>query len=123
MNIADQMTIGVSIIIPCFNEADRITPTVQAIVEYFRRGSTPLELIFVDDGSTDSTKAVIQQLCECTVNPAGFQSRLFSLEPNRGKGAAIKEGFLAASREVVLLCDADLSCPIEEVAKFMADSK
>jgi glycosyltransferase involved in cell wall biosynthesis len=78
----------------------------------------PIELVLIDDGSVDATKVVMQELCTGTVNPAGFQSQLISLERNSGKGAAIKEGFKAARGEMVLICDADLSCPIEEFEKF-----
>lgn len=84
---------GVSVIIPAYNEADRIGETVRAAREL---GD---EVIVIDDGSTDTTAEVARQ--------AGAD-KVIRADRNGGKGAALNLGCAAANREILLLLDADL---------------
>jgi dolichyl-phosphate beta-glucosyltransferase len=102
-----------SIIIPAYNEAERLPSTLRRIDAYLRaRPTLGSEIIVVDDGSSDQTAA----LAKTTL--AGV--RVISQGHNMGKGAAIRTGMLAAQGEWRYMCDADLSTPIEELDKLMS---
>jgi dolichyl-phosphate beta-glucosyltransferase len=98
-----------SIVIPAYNEASRISSTLQEIKAYLD-GPHPwrsAEVIVVCDGCTDNTEAVARA--------AGLSSlRVISYAPNRGKGHAVKTGVLASQGRIVLFSDADGSTPIAE---------
>ncbi len=100
-----------SIVIPAFNEARRLGPTLRRVVDYLRQESIVYEVLVVDDGSTDSTAEVAGQFASEGV-------RVLRQEQNRGKGAVLKVGALASRGDAVLLLDADLSTPIEELSKL-----
>jgi dolichyl-phosphate beta-glucosyltransferase len=100
-----------SIVIPAFNEARRLDPTLRQVVDYLRRNGTGYEVLVVDDGSTDATSEVAERF-------AGEGVRVLRQEVNRGKGAVLKAGVLASRGREVLLTDADLSTPIEELEKL-----
>ncbi|MBI2962909.1 MAG: glycosyltransferase family 2 protein [Deltaproteobacteria bacterium] len=104
-----------SVVFPCFNEQRRIPPTLVRTVEFLAGRGRPWEVIVVDDGSEDRTSGVVRE---------GFGARenvrVLRYETNHGKGFAVREGVLAARGELVLFSDADLSTPIEELAKFEA---
>jgi len=88
-----------SVIVPCFNEA----ATIRQIVQALRDGPVKsLEIIIVDDGSTDGTRAILQDELE----PAGVRVVLHPV--NRGKGAALRTGFSEARGDIVVVQDADL---------------
>lgn len=107
-----------SIVIPAYNEENRIGPTIDAIFSYMESRKLQFQFIFVDDGSTDKTVEVIKD------RMAGFSDfKILSHKKNRGKGAAIKTGMLAADRDWVLFTDSDLSTPIEELDKFLKLAK
>lgn len=105
--------IDLSVVVPVFNEEDRLARTVARVREYLRARGLRFEVIVVDDGSRDSTPSVVRQLVA-----AAPDVRAIELDENRGKGRAVKEGVLASSGRLVLVSDADLSTPIEEVAKL-----
>jgi glycosyltransferase involved in cell wall biosynthesis len=100
-----------SIVIPAYNEAGRIASSLAAIENYVRGKNFPIEIIVVDDGSTDNTVEIASTF-------AG--SRLLRNARNRGKGFSVQHGILEARGELVLFTDADLSAPIEEADKLLA---
>lgn len=104
----------ISVIIPAYNEEARIQPTVERISSYLQENFSEFEIIVVDDGSSDSTLTVIQNLSNKFPN-----IRLIHYPGNSGKGYAIKTGVLSSSGKFLLTCDADLSTPIEELEKLM----
>lgn len=103
----------ISIVVAAFNEEKRIGASLQKIADYFSRSGGEYEVIVVDDGSADGTSETVK----------GFD-RLFPklelvrYETNRGKGYALRQGVLASSGDLVLVTDADLSTPIEELEKL-----
>jgi glycosyltransferase involved in cell wall biosynthesis len=102
-----------SIIVPAYNEEVRIADTLEQIAEFLNTQDYPWELLVADDGSTDGTAALVRQYA--AQNP---QIRLLSLE-HRGKGWAVRHGVLASAGEYRFICDADLSMPIEQMARFL----
>jgi dolichyl-phosphate beta-glucosyltransferase len=108
----DQKAIQLSVTIPAFNEANRIGPSLQRVWDYLqsRYGAGGFEVIVVDDGSRDRTVAVVEQF-----RMRAPELRLIRFSQNRGKGAAVRAGMMAATGEAILFSDADLSTPIEEV--------
>jgi len=104
----------ISIIIAAYNEENRITPSLFKIRDYMHKQGLHYEIIVVDDGSNDRTSEVVRG-----VTPDIPHLRVIRYEANRGKGYALKTGVLASKGEVVLLSDADLSTPIEELSKLL----
>ncbi len=105
-----------SVIIPAYNEADRITKTLRQVVGFLQATSPESEMIVVNDGSTDATPDVVRDVLAA---PSGVTTRLLQHSPNRGKGAAVRQGLLAATKPIGLFSDADLSTPIEEASKLV----
>lgn len=107
-----------SVVIPAFNEAKRLPPTLQRITAYLTTDGAwlPAEIIVVDDGSADGTAAAARSL----EPPAGVVLRVANHRQNRGKGAAVRTGFALATGARVLLTDADLSAPIEELPALVS---
>jgi dolichyl-phosphate beta-glucosyltransferase len=102
-----------SIIIPAYNESQRIVPTLARILTYIAEQGWEAELIVVNDGSRDDTAKIVQRYVER--NPA---IRLVENPGNRGKGYSVRNGMLNARGELLLFSDADLSSPIEEAPKL-----
>lgn len=96
---------------PAYNEALRIDATLHKIRVYAAAQPFPVEVIVVDDGSTDATAEVVARFPEV---------RILRVSPNRGKGHAVRHGALASTGEFVLFTDADLSAPIEEADKLLS---
>jgi dolichyl-phosphate beta-glucosyltransferase len=105
-----------SIVIPCYNEEQRLPRTIEQIERHFDGKQVSYELILVDDGSRDGTRMIMDSAAER--NPA---VRLEALPQNRGKGRALAEGVAAARGAEILVTDADLSTPIEELDKLRAE--
>jgi len=99
-----------SIVIPAFNEESRIAKTLRLTFDYLGNVSPESELIVVNDGSTDATATITRDV----FSEAKIATRLLEDFPNRGKGAAVRSGLLAAQRPIGLFSDADLSTPLEE---------
>jgi len=104
-----------SIIIPAKDEEKRLPATLERVLAYLAAQPYSYEVVVVDDGSTDDTRGVVERFA--TLDPA---VRLFSYGVNRGKGYAVRHGMLEAQGDYLLMCDADLSTPIEEVEKLFA---
>ncbi|MDQ6621932.1 MAG: glycosyltransferase family 2 protein [Verrucomicrobiota bacterium] len=106
-----------SLVIPAYNEADRIAQTLLEVLAYLQNESPGSELIVVDDGSSDATAEVVRRVFnEAT---PGIERRLIQQPANRGKGAAVRAGLEAATRPIGLFSDADLSAPITEAPKLL----
>lgn len=115
------MTVGnpnLSIVIPAFNEENRLPRTLGRIREYFSQrpgGLDAIEVLIVDDGSTDGTARVATEWAQ---RQPGW--RLVSNGENRGKGYSVRHGMLEARGRIALFTDADLSSPIEQSEKLLA---
>jgi len=105
--------VELSVVIPALNEADRLPPTLDRIGAYLDAHPDwqPAEIIVVDDGSSDGTAAA----AACATLPHGIAVRVAEHPNNLGKGAAVRTGFQLAVGRWVLLTDADLSAPIDEL--------
>lgn len=103
-----------SVIIPAYNEAERITPTLRRINEYLRGSSFSSEILVVLDGPTDNTLAVLRKISETIPN-----LRILDRHRNRGKGYSVREGMLKASGRLRLFCDADNSTDIAHFDKMI----
>jgi dolichyl-phosphate beta-glucosyltransferase len=109
------MSPALSMVVPAFNEQDRLGPTLEAILGWGRASGRAFELVVVDDGSRDRTVEVARGFAA-----RAPELRVLELGVNRGKGAAVRAGILAARGERILFCDADLATPIEELVKLDA---
>ncbi len=99
-----------SIIIPAYNEANRLPATLTSVMHYLATQPYQSEVIVVDDGSTDMTASIAEQVVGVQV----------LRRDHRGKGFAVRAGALAARGTYILLCDADLAVPIHEWEKLYA---
>jgi dolichyl-phosphate beta-glucosyltransferase len=104
----------ISIIIAAYNEEKRIIPSLLKVKEYLTALDMDYEIIVVDDGSTDYTSKVVKDL-----TPDIPHLKVIRYETNMGKGYALRKGILASKGEVVLLTDADLSTPVEELSRLL----
>ena len=111
------MTPKLSIVVPAYNEAARLGPSLRAIVGYLNEQRQESEVIVVDDGSSDNTAEVAEQNLEDS--GASVSTRVIRYEKNRGKGYAARTGLLAAQANIALFSDADISTPITETPKLV----
>ncbi len=112
---AETKAIRLSVVIPTYNKEGRIAATLEAVTSYLAGKPYASEIILVDDGSRDRTAEAAREFL------AGHgPGRVLHRDQNLGKGASVKEGILAASGELVLFCDDDLSTPIAELDKAVA---
>lgn len=100
-----------SIIIPAYNEEDRIQSTIEKIQNYLDKQNQDYEILVIDDGSKDNTVKLVKD------NFANVQ--IVKQEINQGKGAAVRRGMLEAKGDLRLFTDADLSTPIYEIDKML----
>jgi dolichyl-phosphate beta-glucosyltransferase len=104
-----------SIIVPAYNEEQRLPATLTRMREYLDGRDEPYEVLVVDDGSSDSTLTLARTIAE------GWpQMQVLALAENTGKGAAVRLGMLTAKGEHRIFSDADLSTPIEEIESLRA---
>ncbi len=111
-------TIELSLVIPAFNEADRILPTLKRATWYLGLMGVSYEIIVVDDGSTDGTLDVCRQFAICCDNVT-----VLDYPANRGKGYAVRTGMLSAGGALVAFSDADMPVPPEEFSRFLRAMK
>jgi dolichyl-phosphate beta-glucosyltransferase len=107
--------ISYSVILPAYNESARIAATLDRILAHAAQHSWNVEIIVVNDGSSDDTAKIV-------LDYAGRHPVLRLLENpgNRGKGYSVRSGMLHAKGDILLFSDADLSSPIEEADKLFA---
>ena len=105
---------SISIVIPAFNEATRLSNTLDRVLDFVGKQGWNVEIVVVDDGSSDATADIVRAY-------AGKSPivRLLSNPGNRGKGFSVRNGVLKATGDIVLFTDADLSAPIEEAVKLV----
>src|SRR3954468_18216115 len=109
---------ALSIIIPAYNESARIGKTLRELLAYLEEQPGSGEVIVVDDGSKDDTFGVAAGVFnERPVR--NVEGRVIRVEPNRGKGNAVRTGLLAARHTVAAFFDADLSMPVTETPKLV----
>jgi glycosyltransferase involved in cell wall biosynthesis len=105
-------SIRLSVVIPAYNEASRIERTLDRTVAFLDQRPDSWEVVVADDGSRDETAIIVQRYIR---SHGDARVRLVALPHNRGKGAALRAGVAATRGERVLLMDADLATPIEEL--------
>jgi glycosyltransferase involved in cell wall biosynthesis len=103
----------VSIIIPAYNESQRIVASLDKISAYIAEQQWTAEIVVVNDGSRDNTAEIVQEYVK--KNPV---VRLLENPGNRGKGYTVRNGVMHANGDVILFTDADLSSPIQESRKL-----
>ena len=103
----------ISIVIPAFNESDRIEDALRRVMTCIRGRGWNAEVLVVDDGSTDETPAIVRRWAE--IYP---EISLVENAGNRGKGYSVRNGLLQALGSLVMFTDADLSAPIEEAERL-----
>ena len=103
----------VSVIIPAWNEEGRMSASLRRVAAFVQDQSYPIEVIVVDDGSEDATPAIVE----------GFAQKhpFINLirNPHGRKGAAVRAGIARGQGQYLVICDTDLSVPIEELPKFL----
>lgn len=108
-------TFEVSIVIPAYNEEQRLARTLPQVTAFMDRQPGRFELIVVDDGSTDGTFLAARRMLR-----ARADARVLRYVRNQGKGFAVRTGVLESRGHVVLFTDADLSTPLAEMEKGLA---
>lgn len=106
---------ALSILVPSFNEEDRLSPTLESIANYIQASGRKTEVIVIDDGSTDGTARLAESFRNSIPG-----LRVLSNGTNRGKGYSVRHGALEACGNYLLFTDADLSAPIEEAGKLLS---
>ena len=104
-----------TIVVPCFNEAARLGPGVE---EFLRYASAGTRFVFVDDGSTDATVAVL-----ASIVARSEHCEVVNIVPNGGKAEAVRRGLLRAlamDAAIIGYFDADLATPLDEIARMAA---
>lgn len=112
------MSSSLSIVIPAYNESARIAKTLREVIAYLDEQSGGGEVIVVDDGSKDDTSEVAEEVIAAHAR-GRVEGRVIRVEPNRGKGNAVRTGLLAARNTLAAFFDADLSMPITETPKLV----
>lgn len=105
----------ISIIIPAYNEGERIGKALTEVLASIRENGWKAEVLVVDDGSTDNTAQIAAGYAQ--KNP---QVLLLRNEHNRGKGFSVRRGALSAAGDIIMFTDADMSAPLEEAGRLLA---
>jgi glycosyltransferase involved in cell wall biosynthesis len=103
---------SLSLIIPAYNEARTICQTLTAVWDYLSAQAYPFDVLLVDDGSTDDTRALAERFAE--THP---QVRVYSI-PHAGKAVALRQGLTEATGDLVVFTDADLATPLPYIEEF-----
>lgn len=102
-----------SIVIPVYNEESRIPKTIDAIFSFFEHSGVNRQIIFVDDGSCDRTKIILEQY------RTKYDFIVVSYSENRGKGYAVREGVKHAQGDWIIFFDIDLATPLSEFSHLL----
>lgn len=108
----DGFSLALSLVIPLYNERERIKNSLKHILPYLEQKTTEYEIILIDDGSTDGTLETVKEL-------QNNHFRILKNEKNYGKGYSVQKGMLKARFPLILFSDADFSTPLEEWEKFL----
>ncbi len=112
---APEAGITLSLVIPAYREAARLPPSLERVARFLDGQAWAAEVLVVDDGSPDETAAIAQRF-----GPRFRQLRVLRHDHNRGKGAAVRTGVLAASGQFIAFIDADLAAPIDALPRLCA---
>ncbi len=104
-----------SVVIPAYNEGQRIGHALRETISYLTSVSPGSEIIVVNDGSRDDTA----QVASDALAGSAIRAELLENFPNRGKGVAVRRGLLSATLPIAMFFDADLSTPLEETPKLI----
>jgi dolichyl-phosphate beta-glucosyltransferase len=107
------VTPQLTIVIPAYNEARRLPRTLEDVLAYLSEMVREVEVIVVDDGSSDETSAIVR-----AYSATDPRVRLIRLPQNRGKGYAVRTGVVNAAGERILFADADGATPISELRRL-----
>jgi len=105
---------SISVVIPAYNEEKRLASTLSSVFQYLDARSDNFEIVVVDDGSHVSTPDLVE-----TFAKQYPQVRLISYAPNKGKGFAVRTGMLSATKDLVLMNDADGATNIAEIERLL----
>lgn len=108
---------GLTIVLPAYNEAERISPALDELFTYLITAHGlphPIEVLVVDDGSTDATRALVAVRPEAAGSLAGVSLRVLEV-PHGGKGAAVRAGMLDANGGLIVFADADMATPPDQL--------
>jgi dolichyl-phosphate beta-glucosyltransferase len=103
-----------SVIIPAYNEAERLPTTLVSVDAYLSSAEYPYEIIVVDDGSKDKTADIVERMAKTIKH-----LKLLPVEKNRGKGAVVRDGMLKAEGRYRIFMDADNSTSIDQFEKMV----
>jgi dolichyl-phosphate beta-glucosyltransferase len=106
---------ALTVVLPCYNEAERLPGTLQTLLAHLPGVPGQVEVLVVDDGSTDATVTVATAIAA-----VDGRVRVLSYHPNRGKGHAVRTGMLAAAGELIVFTDADGSYGPSELDRIRA---
>ena len=105
--------VDISIVIPCYNEEERILSSLATIVSFMNSFNPSYEIVVVDDGSKDSSVSLIK-------NYISTRDNIYLVEnPHKGKGFAVRTGTLMTEGKYILMTDADLATPIDEIKRLL----
>ncbi len=106
-----------AVVVPAYNEARRLDHTLPTMLQYLQTHRPASELLVVDDGSSDETAAVAEEIF---AQHPQVRARLLRSPQNRGKGHAVRQGLLATAAPIAVFSDADLSTPLSELPRLVA---
>ena len=113
---------SLAIVLPAYNEAERIGPALDELFAYLITAYDlphPIDVLVVDDGSTDGTAALVDARPEAAGLLAGIALNVLAV-PHGGKGAAVRAGMLAATADLVVFTDADMATPPDQLPSLVA---